>query len=187
MDDQYFTYGLASQALDVWIYVPPPTGFFSVLENVVMAKFYCELHQKIFVLDATFNWWVYPVNFFDIFDAQFNRVIPSNSKKIYQLNWETLRDVAKRMDVKVAKRFAKFKAKEFYKIRKQLTNYHQSNFNNGILKDYSCVVFIRGGDKTLYETVESPISLLLRDIANIRVSGQEFHILSDDFDLAENL
>lgn len=172
---------------DVWCYIPPPTGFFSVIENIIYAKFICKLNNKIFKLDMNHNWWKYPVPFMEFMDSKLTLEYNLSNKTDYYLTWDVLRAALTKIPPEQYEELAEFKISEYKKIKASLQNFHASLKRTTLGMQDGCVCYIRGGDKTLLETITTPKELLHHDINQVASLDIPVYLLSDDFSLAENI
>ena len=179
--------GINPSPQEAWCYVPPPTGFFSVMENIVLAKFFCKVHNKAFKLDLQHNWWRYPVPFLDLLGgydiAEFNLDMPHDK----YIMWDVLRQYFRYIHPGNFNFLKKFKAQEYRKIKRTLRLYLDSTDSRPRPAPEDCIVFIRGGDKVQIETIEAPQQFIHADIATLRARGTDVRVLSDDHGLAESL
>ena len=141
---------------DVWCYIPPPTGFFSVIENIIYAKFICKLNNKIFKLDMNHNWWKYPVPFMEFMDSKLTLEYNLSNKTDYYLTWDVLRDALAKISPEQYEDLAEFKIDEYKKIKASLQNFHASLNRTTLGMQDGCVCYIRGGDKTLLDHSVEP-------------------------------
>lgn len=173
-----------------WCYVPPNTGFFSVVENIIMAKFFFHLNGRKFLVDGSINWWRYPIKFFDIF-ADYVEQYVGNNTSVVQVDWKTVRDHFRYVDPSYFETLRDFKISEYSKIKKAIKNFISSrsiNYSFDYLKHVNnCVYFIRGGDKTLLETVDIPIEISMRDLKAAQTKYEKVVIISDDFRIAQDI
>ncbi len=172
---------------EVWCYTPPPTGLFSVVENILLAKYLCLLQRKSFKLDDDFHrWWRYPVHFNELFGSLFtDENIPTN-RPIKYIQWNIVRDIMSTVNIDVLQAFANFKKEEYKKIRTRLANW-LGNVGEDV-KSYteSAVYFIRGGDKLVLETMPLPTHVIEKDFELLFKLSDCFMVLSDDYQLAQD-
>jgi hypothetical protein len=172
---------------EIWIYTPPATGFFSVVENIILAKFLCTLHRKIFKLDTDYGkWWRYPVPFSDIFQDQFLDDDHSDSRQVKYLTWNIARDIATSLDFTTLQALARFKREEYASVKRRLKNWLEGFGESISLPHESAVFFIRGGDKLVIETIPPPTHTIEIDCEFLLRKSEDFMVLSDDFKLAQN-
>lgn len=171
---------------DVVYYLPPPTGFFSVIENIIIGKFVCALNGKKFYLTAEPNWWRYPVSFREIFDANeiFERV---PSKRDSLLTWQVAREIVGSLGKEAIRAFKEFKVSEYLLVKRRLADYASQRLDLYSVFPEDGVLFIRGGDKLKSETIETPLNLLARDVERLRSNNVALFLLSDDYTLAKDL
>lgn len=169
---------------EIWCYKPPPTGFFSVVENIVLAKFLCKLHRKTFRLDADFDkWWRYPVGFDELFEDVFQTGFSLNMNVKY-LTWDVARDIISRYDINTLHALSIFKLNEYKRIKYVLQNWLRKLGEEVSISKESAVYFIRGGDKLVFETMPTPTTVVEGDFDYILKKSDNFMVLSDDYMLA---
>ena len=177
----------SSSAYDeTWIYIPPPTGFFSVIENIVLARFFCLLNKKRFKLDTRHNWWHYPILFTELLpylDA--TSVAPDDSSAKY-IMWDYLRQYFRYIGPQNFEFLRIFKAQEYKKVKRCLHSYISRCQVSERPNPEDCVVFVRGGDKIKLETIDAPFLFLREDVDFLRDSNTTIHVLSDDHKLADS-
>lgn len=172
---------------EVWCYVPPPTGFFSIVENILLAKFLCILQKKTFRLDDSYqNWWRYPVSFREIFGNCFESEKICTNKTVKYLQWNILRDIISAGSPDVLHAFASFKKKEYQRIKLLLNEWLGSTSRIDNSLSQSAVYYIRGGDKLVLETMSPPPHVIENDFESLYKLSDSFLVLSDDYQLAEN-
>jgi hypothetical protein len=172
---------------ETWTYIPPPTGFFSVIENIVLAQFFCKINNKVFRLDTQHNWWRYPVPFLQLFQntssPEFNVNLPSGK----YVMWDTLRYYFRHINPSVFGLLKSFKIQQYARIKRALSHYLDDIDLRARPAPEECIVFIRGGDKVQLETISAPSELLLSDIEALRQRRISVRVLSDDYGLADTL
>lgn len=172
---------------EVWCYIPPPTGFFSIIENIIYAKFFCKLRNKIFQLDTRHDWWRYPIAFLELMDRELIDELNLSKTPTYYLTWDVLRHGINQISSEDYNQFSIFKYIEYSKIKRSLQTFYNLGNKYLNLDAASCVVYVRGGDKIILETMQRPEDLFAKDIAAIQDLGLPIYILSDDFRLAEEV
>jgi len=176
-----------NRAEEVWCYIPPPTGFFSVIENIIYAKFICKTNNKIFKLDMAHNWWKYPIPFMEFIDSNLATEYNLNVKSDYYLTWDVLRETLAKIPPERYEDLAKFKFSEYKKIKGTLQSFYSSLNRPTLGMQDGCICYIRGGDKILLETITTPKEFLHYDINRLAALDIPIYLLSDDFSLAENI
>ena len=171
----------------IWSYIPPPTGFFSVIENIVLAKFFCKINNKAFKLDQLHNWWRYPVPFLDLFSDYEKAEFNLNKKPENYITWDVLRNYFRYINPANFDFLKKFKAQEYKKIKYALRSFLDQRSPQARPNPEDCVIFVRGGDKIQLETIEAPLTFLHEDISRLHNRRIDIRILSDDHVLAESL
>jgi len=171
---------------EVWTYIPPPTGFFSIIENIVYAKFFCKLQNKKFKLDILHNWWRYPIPFLDLFDVNLRKEFNLNLESDMHLTWDVLRYGMSKISQEEYRELGVFKLHEYRKIKNTLKNFYSTVKGTIEIDTESCVAYLRGGDKLVLETIHSPPELLHCDAFAMQALDVPILFLSDDFQLAED-
>ena len=171
---------------EIWRYIPPPTGFFSVIENIVLAKFLCKLHGKTFSLDTDFHkWWRYPVGFDELFGDVFSTDFLL-TKSVKYLPWNVARETISRFDINTLHTLSEFKVTEYKRIKNALQNWLSTQGEKVKISKESAVYFIRGGDKLILETMPTPTTVVETDFDYVLKKSDNFMVLSDDYALAND-
>ena len=98
------------EADEVWVYSPPPTGFFSVIENIILAQFLCKLYKKAFRLNNSIEtWWRYPVHFHELFQGLFKPHVAGADLPVKYVGWSTVREIFGSASPSVLQAYANFK------------------------------------------------------------------------------
>lgn len=187
--DSNFSISTEFDINEVWCYTPPPTGFFSIVENIVNAEFLCALYRKQFKLDLDFSkWWRYPVPFGDLFDVNYdsNRQTTITTPTTRYLSWNVARDIVSKFNYQTTLALGNFKRAQYAKIKSRLQSWLNDFETVPTLPPESAIFFLRGGDKLLIETIPPPERTLVQDVQMLYKKSSDFMILSDDYDLAEN-
>jgi|GEM_PF-4240200 len=172
---------------EIWCYTPPATGFFSVVENIIIAKFLCAMHKKTFRLDTGYHkWWRYPVPFTDLFQNQFSTDVPSDTRQVKYLPWNIARDIVMKLDHTTLQALAMFKREEYAYVKNLLQNWLEGFNEKVVLPQESAVFFIRGGDKLVIETIPPPPQTISIDCELLLRKSEHFMVLSDDFEMAKS-
>ena len=184
--DSEYTIDQSYDGDEIWCYTPPATGLFSIVENIILAKFLCRLHKKVFQLDTDFSkWWRYPVPFLDLFQDQFSTDKYSDAKTKKYLSWNIARDIVMGLDYTVLQALSGFKREEYSHIKHLMQNWLE-NFNEKVtVPQESAAFFIRGGDKLVIETIPPPPHTIEIDCELLLKKSEDFMVLSDDFKLAQ--
>jgi hypothetical protein len=186
-EEAVYNFPIEYESDEIWHYTPPPSGFFSIVENILIAKFICHMHRKIFRLDRNFQrWWRYPVPFNEIFPEMFERNYSSVEKPIRYMQWNVARDIMKNASYDVLKYYSKYKNEEYKKVKNQLKIWLNSQGESIKTSEHSAIFYIRGGDKLVLETINPPAHLIEEDFNQIFNISDHFMVLSDDFQLADD-
>ena len=190
-DEQYFTYLGFTQDDDelpsyipqgVMLYQPRDSGFFSVIENLIVAKYVARMNNKQLIVDNTYAWWGYDEPFEDIFrDFTLVDNVPANPQAIH---FDSMRNFIFTATDEHMYEFYKFKIQMYKKILRDIRWYYKDEVYNVAR---SGLIFLRGGDKLETETISPPEHLLYRDIAALARRVSRRVVLSDDYALAEKV
>ena len=164
--------------LDTVSYRPRSSGFFSVVENIIAAQVYADLHNKKLLIDLTGNWWGYEEKFEDIFCDTFEF---TQHGELPQISFEDMRHFWINADDKLAARLSFMKQYYYTGIYQDIAHYISPEMN----VDSAGVMFVRGGDKLQTETILPPVGVLMRELQWMRRRCDERYILSDDKRIGE--
>jgi hypothetical protein len=175
------------EADEVWVYSPPPTGFFSVIENIVLAQFLCKLYKKVFRLDDRVEtWWRYPVHFQELFQGLFQPQVVGIDLPLKHIGWSTVREIFGSASPTVLQSYANFKREEFISVKNVLRDWLSGNGGElGNVSD-TAIYYIRGGDKLVLETMMPPAHVVEKDFQCLFRNSARFLVLSDDYQLAQD-
>ena len=170
-------------------YSPTPSGFFSLIENMLAARFLAFINGYDFYVEKDDCWWSYDTPFKEVFGSLFpseqDRPCDRHNVKrpLRMLSTQQVRDRFDTTSISLLQKFRSYKSMFYPRIREQLLSIY-CDFHIPV---DSAILFIRGGDKVRKETIALPfewyeedLSLVLRQVRNIGV-------LSDDHLLAESL
>ena len=173
-----------------WCYSPPPTGFFSVIENIIIAKFFFSLHKRKFRISPPENWWRYPIDFYSIFE-KFCPNDPSGLDDIRYISWKDIRDNFRYLHPSYYEILKKYKVDQYSEVKSLIKIFisnrakeYSFNFPDHV---NSCIYFVRGGDKTVLETIDMPSELLMLDLVEAQEKYKKIAILSDDYIIAQDI
>lgn len=162
------------------LYQPRNSGFFSVIENLIVAAYVARLSGKELIVDNTYDWWNYEEKFEDIFRGVFTLVdrVPDNTAAVH---FDSMRDFIFNAGEVYLHQFYTFKYDMYCNIERAIRRYYKKDKYS---VDDAGLVFVRGGDKA---QVEAPIQLWSRyttDINNLARRVPRVVVLSDDYKLA---
>jgi len=165
------------------VYQPRNSGFFSVIENMIVAAYVARLNNKELLIDNTYAWWDYKEPFDDIFRTTFTLVdrLPTNPQAIH---FESMREFIFTASPMHIDQFTQFKVQMYGKIEREIRRYYKDETYNVL---DAGLIFLRGGDKLEAETILPPMDLLMRDIAALARRVPHRFVLSDDYVLAERI
>lgn len=191
-EEQYFMYLGFTQDDDelpsympkgVMLYQPRNSGFFSIIENLIVAKYVARMNSKQLIVDNTYAWWDYKEPFEDIFrDFTIVDTLPANPHAIH---FESMRDFIFTATDEQMYQFYKFKIQAYEKILRDIRWYYRKDEVYNVTK--SGLIFLRGGDKLEAETILPPEDLILKDVAALARRVPRRFVLSDDYVLAERI
>ena len=160
-------------ATDVVSYRPRSSGFFSVVENVIAAQIIADMEGKRMLVDLTGNWWAYEEKFEDIFGDTFEF---TKDGTLPQISFESMRHTWIHANDRLAAYLGDLKQRWYTGIVEDIANVAQPITN----MDSAGVMFVRGGDKLLTETILPPMKYLLRDLKWMARRCDARYVLSDD-------
>jgi hypothetical protein len=165
------------------VYQPRNSGFFSVIENMIVAAYVARMNNKELLIDNTYAWWDYKEPFEDIFRTTFTLVdrLPANPQAVH---FESMRDFIFTASPMHIDQFSQFKAQMYGKIEREIKRYYKDETYN---VEGAGLIFMRGGDKLEAETILPPIDLLMNDVAALARRVPRRLVLSDDYVLAERI
>jgi hypothetical protein len=165
------------------IYQPRNSGFFSVIENMIVAAYVARINNKELLIDNTYAWWDYKEPFDDIFRTTFTLVdrLPANPQAVH---FESMREFIFTASPTHIDQFSQFKAQMYGKVEREINRYYKDETYNVL---DAGLIFLRGGDKLVAETVMPPMDLLMKDIAALARRVPRRLVLSDDYVLAERI
>ena len=165
------------------VYQPRNSGFFSVIENMIVAAYVARMNNKELLIDNTYAWWDYKEPFEDIFRSTFTLVdrLPANPQAIH---FESMRDFIFTASPMHIDKFSQFKVLMYGKIEREIKRYYKDETYNVL---DAGLIFLRGGDKLEAETILPPMDLLMKDVAALARRVSRRLVLSDDYVLAERI
>lgn len=164
------------------LYQPRNSGFFSIIENLIVAAFVAEMNEKQLVVDGTYDWWNYSEPFTKIFpDIKVLEVLPTAPQAIH---FESMREAVFNGSDDYVKMFMAFKDSVYGNILRNIRSFYDGDTYN--VTD-NAVVFVRGGDKLHTETIEPPPHTYITDLRNLSRRSRKTFILSDDHEYAEKI
>lgn len=193
-DEQYNTYiGVSFDSDSVFtipfiptgsmLYQPRNSGFFSVIENMIVAAYVARMNNKELLIDNTYAWWDYKEPFNDIFRTTFTLVdkLPTNPQAIH---FESMRDFIFTASPMHINQFSQFKVFMYEKIEREIKSYYKDEKYN---VEGAGLIFLRGGDKLEAETILPPMDLIMKDVTALARRVSRRVVLSDDYVLAERI
>lgn len=159
-------------------YQPRSSGFFSVIENIIAAQTIAERDGNEFFVDLTGNWW----NYHERFDEIFPQVWHYCNGGLPQMRFDFFREHWLQASDEDALVFGHFKAQAYDDVMKAL--YQVGNIDGF---EEAAVMFVRGGDKLMAETILPPKRMWEDELAWMARRCSSRVILSDDKHLAEQV
>ena len=165
------------------VYQPRNSGFFSVIENMIVAAYVARMNNKELLIDNTYAWWDYKEPFEDIFRSTFTLVdrLPANPQAIH---FESMREFIFTASPMHLDQFTQFKVQMYGKIEREINRYYKDETYNVL---DAGLIFLRVGDKLEAETILPPMDLLMKDVAALARRVSRRLVLSDDYVLAERI
>jgi len=181
-DSPHFT--LPHVPVGSMVYQPRSSGFFSVIENMIVAAYVARLNNKELLIDNTYAWWDYKEPFEDIFRTTFTLIdrLPPNPQAVH---FESMREFIFTASPMHIDQFSQFKVQMYGKIEREIRRYYRDGEAFPVLD--AGLIFMRGGDKLEAETILPPMDLLMKDIAALARRVPRRLVLSDDYVLAERI
>jgi len=159
------------------MYRPHSAGFFSVIENIIVASIAAQRDGYGLKIDLSGNWWAYEEPFEDIFEDVFefcNGGLPI-------LQFESMRKRFFSSNFFSATESMNMKTGWYNEIYYAISSYA----GTGGIEDDCGTMFLRGGDKLQTETILPPMKFLLRDLKWMARRCDERYVLSDDKHVGE--
>ena len=161
----------------IMVYQPRNSGFFSTLENLIVAAYVARLSNKTLVIDNTYDWWNYEESFGDIFRNAFNSklisVLPNNAEAIH---FDSMRDFIFKGGEVYLQQFYKFKIHMYGNILRDIRRYYKGELFN---IERAGLMFVRGGDKANIEAPVQPWEHYKRDLTDLSRRVSRMAVLSD--------
>lgn len=169
----------------VMVYQPRDSGFFSIIENILVASYVARLSNKALAIDNTYGWWGYEEAFADIFRNTFGfnllDRIPNNAQAVH---FESMRDFIFKGGEVYLHQFYQFKSAKYKEIEKDIRQFYKGDLFNVAR---SGLMFVRGGDKAHAEAPVQPYAHYLHDLDALARRVSRTVVLSDTFELARDV
>lgn len=165
------------------IYQPRNSGFFSVIDNLIVAAYVARLSGKELIVDNTYEWWNYEEKFEDVFRGVFTLVdrIPDNTTAVH---FDSMRDFIFNASDVYLQQFYTFKYDTYINIERAIRRYYKGDKYS---VDDAGLMFVRGGDKAQVEAPIQPFSRYREDISKLARRVPRVVVLSDDYELAKDV
>lgn len=170
------------------VYTPRFSGFFSIIENILVAQYVASLLDKELVVNDVDNkWWPYPIPFSELFHDTFlflsRDEVPDDTGVI---DFDVMRTLLKEHIDKTpynADIYSSFKIKRYNEIKTSLRTYlHNKNIE--LPTGNYTAVFFRGGDKLRQESIIVPPQLVAEDIKLLSVLSDDIYLIGDDYSMS---
>jgi hypothetical protein len=173
-----------------WVYTPQPSGFFSIVENIVTAAYFACMQGKNLIIDDVSPWWTYPISFNSIFGGQFRYLSEHKGGTLSGFDFAWLRQhfigsIA--TSVGSLQHFTSFKLGFYSSLHAELLSYLQSTGCSVDRPQNYAALFLRGGDKLATESVDIPLGIVLEDCRAVMRDTDTLIVMSDDYQLAERV
>lgn len=165
------------------LYQPRNSGFFSVIENMIVAAYVARLSNKELIVDNTYEWWNYEEKFEDIFRGVFTLVdrLPHDAAAVH---FDSMRDFIFKASDAYLRQFYSFKLDMYSDIERAIRRYYKKDKYS--VEDAG-LMFVRGGDKAQVEAPLQPFSRYKEDINKLARRVPRVLVLSDDYELAKDV
>jgi hypothetical protein len=165
------------------LYQPRNSGFFSVIENLIVAAYVARMSGKELIVDNTYDWWNYEEKFDDIFRGVFTLVdrIPNDATAVH---FDSMRDFIFNASEAYLRQFYTFKYIMYGAIERAIKRYYKQDKYS--VEDAG-LMFVRGGDKAQVEAPTQPTTRYIADINRLARRVSRVLVLSDDHKLAHDI
>jgi len=165
------------------LYQPRNSGFFSVIENLIVAAYVARLSNKELIVDNTYDWWNYEEKFEDVFRGVFTLVdrVPDDAMAVH---FDSMREFIFNASEVYLRQFYTFKYDMYCDIERAIRRYYKKD---KFSVEDAGLVFVRGGDKAQTEVPLPPFFRYWSDISNLARRVPRVVLLSDDHKLAEDV
>jgi hypothetical protein len=167
------------------VYKPIRSGFFSIIENIILARSVLLTLGYNIVVDDSYEWWPYPVSFKTIFKDSFNYLSDGD---LGAVNFVDLGFVRTELLPKLLlqheyiQKLIVLKSFFYEQIYYDISNYLPLIFNGNHFNQ-SLSIFIRMGDKIEKEILQMPVDLIIEDATKHKYN--DIYILGDHFGIGE--
>ncbi len=168
-------------------FAPVFSGFFSIIENLLLMDFFSRLAGGHLVLSPEQFWWGYEVRFSEIFPSLFQIADPSQTERISWFTRDGAADWLQSQTPELQFEFFKFKCAQYNLISDHCAKFLERLGVSQLDYNSSSVLFLRGGDKFSQETVPFPDSLVTFELGRLSSLGDGVQVLSDEFNMAQEL
>lgn len=163
------------------LYKPILSGFFSILENIILAEYCINNMNCAMVIDNSYDWWPYPIKFEELFPDKFiykNEIKAPFNQHIDTNIVRTFFNSTINNNYNFLCGFHYFKSKK-YEYLKTLLKQFITNKKILLPFDDSLSIFLRYGDKIQQESLPLPINLILTEAHNF--DARTIYIVGDHY------
>jgi hypothetical protein len=168
----------------VSLFKPRKSGFFSVIENIIVALFIAEQDGVVLMLPPEKDWWPYEVSFHQIFGNSLGLKYDKNISLESSIDFDAAREKVAYLGLDDANVFYVHKRK-IYNVIYNLVLKYLSGLE--IIEQGIPIYFVRAGDKLELETVLPPMNLVEKSLLSVLDKFGSIGIISDDYVHAEKL
>jgi hypothetical protein len=168
-------------------FLPSTSGFFSIIENILLMDFHARISGRRLVLAPEKFWWPYEVTFRELFGDIFEVAEPCEVDGISWFPRDSAMLWLNELHAEHQFEFFKFKCFAYQRIRTRCENYLRLSSVSELKTDSSSVLFLRAGDKFLQETIPFPDHMIAFELGSLSTIGERALVLSDDYSLGKRL
>jgi hypothetical protein len=170
------------------VYTPRVSGWFSIIENIISAEFAGYRSGKKVIINDLANWWPYDLSFKEVYSNNFLLLSDFNLNNLPMITFDNVRTYLYDYTFKTLdeyKRFSAYKRNKYLSILKSTKQFLAKNIVDLPTSSYG-VIFVRGGDKFVQESIQVPYDIIKQDLKLIN-NKCPIYIVGDDFNIAETL
>jgi hypothetical protein len=166
------------------LFEPRRSGFFSVIENIIVALYIAEQDNVSLMLSPEDRWWPYDVPFHLIFENFLGLKYNKDFSPQSTIAFDSARTKIAYLNLNDATTFYAHKRNKYSLIHSIVSKYSsdKEDFSQG-----APIYFVRAGDKLDLETVLPPVRIVDDYLREVAVKFGALGIISDDYEYAEQL
>jgi hypothetical protein len=172
-------------------YMPRRSGFFSTIENIINAAFYASNQNSMLALPPQNHWWPYPLDIANLLQMTPLRSLISfdNQNPNRYITFDQPRQFIRGTSSEKLGKFARWKHLIYSDMLEEIQRSLGPSMSQEILESIGQpVLFIRGGDKLDYETVQIPDPIVGDMLNSVSCcQAEKIAIISDSFELSKNM